>query len=216
VRDQFLEFVYRRWRDAITRKNPDNGQLYRAPDFQHGISLTESHRDDYVAKFGLADELALSPSKEGRPGGQRTPMQILSDISAAGQSNERDVALWREYATEMHGARQLTWSKGLRSRFSIEEATDDEFAGEPESRSDTEIAVPIAPFDWDSLVANDVSLQLRILEAAAGASDEREMLDVLTRLIDRARWVRARARVAWSGAPRWKVGNGATCPVKAR
>ena len=65
VLDEFLEFVYRRWRDAITRKNPDNGQLYRAPDFQHGISLTESHSDDYLAKFGLADELARSPAFEG-------------------------------------------------------------------------------------------------------------------------------------------------------
>jgi hypothetical protein len=199
VRDDFLAFVYRRWRDAITRKNPDNGQVYRAPDFQHGISLTESHRDDYLAKFGLADELALSPSKEGRMDGHRTPMQILSDISTAGQSNERDVALWCEYASEMHGARQLTWSKGLRSRFAIEEATGDDFAEESESRSDTEFAAPISPFDWDSVVANDVGLQLRILEAAAGATDEREMLDVLTRLIDRARWVRARALVVWSG-----------------
>ena len=90
-------------------------------------------------------------------------------------------------AEEMHEARQLTWSKGLRSRFSIDDATDDDLAQEPESRSETEFAVPIAPADWDSRVANDVGLQLRILEAAALAADEWEMEDVLTRLLDGAR-----------------------------
>jgi hypothetical protein len=48
-------------------------------------------------------------------------------------------------------------------------------------------AVPIERADWDSLVANDVGLQLRILEAAALAADEWEMEDVLTRLLDGAR-----------------------------
>ena len=186
-RDDFVEFVYRRWRNAITRTNPDNGHNYRAPDAQHGVSLTESHRDDYVAKLGLADELARLPTKSGRLNGHRTPMQLLSDISDADASDKNDLALWNEYASEMHGARQLTWSKGLRSRFAIHEATDHELSDESEAAGEDTLGATIDAADWDRIIAHDVTLQLRILDAASRATSEYEILDVVTRLLDEAR-----------------------------
>jgi hypothetical protein len=188
LRDEFIDFVYRRWSDAITRPNADSGKVYRAPDRKHGVTLTESHRDDYLAKLGLADEVTRSHTKRGRRPGHRTPLQILADISDAKTRQARDVALWREYAAEMHGARQLTWSRGLRSRFSIADVPDEQLAVDPEATEGTvSVAVAIEPADWDRLIAHDVGLQLRILDAASLATTEYEVLDALTRLLDEAR-----------------------------
>ena len=87
----------------------------------------------------------------------------------------------------MHGARQLTWSKGLRSRFAIHEATDHELSDESEAAGEDTLGATIDAADWDRIIAHDVTLQLRILDAASRATSEYEILDVVTRLLDEAR-----------------------------
>lgn len=79
----------------------------------------------YIAKWGAAEELALSGQKKGRGTG-RTPTQLL-----AASSDEGDRAageLWAEYARVFHGLRQLVWSRGLKDRVGIDEIKDEEAA----------------------------------------------------------------------------------------
>lgn len=187
LRDEFLNFVHRRWSDATARPNLENGQQYRAPSREHGVTLTDSPRDSYLAKMGLADELTKLITKRGRTVARRTPLQILADIQAAGCAKEVDIALWREYAKEMHGARQLTWSKGLRARFAIEQVTDDQLSAEREVREGTTILCAIADGDWDLYIAPNVKAQLDILEAGRRCQSGYEMAEVIGRLIDQAR-----------------------------
>jgi hypothetical protein len=85
---------------------------------------------EYVGKWGAAKELTRNQSKTARQGG-RSPWQILRDHAA--DRNEADGQLFREYALAFKGARQLTWSRGLRKLYLAEpEPTDQELAEEPQ------------------------------------------------------------------------------------
>lgn len=83
---------------------------------------------NYIGKFGAADELALQGQKRGR-NGSRGPWQLLDD---ARDGDAQAAAVWREYAAAFTGTRQLWWSRGLKARFGIGEASDDEVAAEAE------------------------------------------------------------------------------------
>lgn len=184
TQNEFVAFVLARWRKAIARPNKDNGAQYREPTAEHGVTLTESHRDDYIAKLGLADEIVNGTLKNGRHGG-RTPLQILHDITfGVGSELEqrRSVRLWMEYANEMFGARQLTWSKGLREAYDIPEQTELELAIAEET-ADHEELYRFSNSDWDDFIGKNLSLRLKLkalaVETPAGQLEARiiELLD---------------------------------------
>jgi hypothetical protein len=184
---ELVEFVLARWKKAIGRPNKDNGVRYREPTAEHGVTLTESHRDDYIAKLGLADEIVNGTLKTGRHGG-RTPLQILHDVTfAVGSELEqrRSARLWLEYADEMFGARQLTWSKGLKEAYTIPEQTELELAGQEETDAHEEL-YHFADADWDGFIAGNLRLQLE-LKAIAIHSPPAELVDQILRLLDSAR-----------------------------
>jgi len=83
---------------------------------------------NYIGKFGAADELALQGTKQGRKG-SRSPWQLLDD---ARDGDKRAGAIWREYAAAFTGTAQLWWSRGLKDRFGINEASDADAAQEAE------------------------------------------------------------------------------------
>lgn len=188
VRAEFLEFVTARWRKAIERPNKDNGQVYRAPSDEHGVTLTESHRDDYIAKLGLADELARGLDKGGRAG-SRTPLQILYDFAfAVGTVAEqrRSARLWMEYSQEMRGARQLTWSKGLQEAYAIPEQTELELASAEESESHTS-RYSFELLEWRKLIAPNLRLQGELRRAAQELDDPLQFRSRVLQLLDAAR-----------------------------
>lgn len=81
---------------------------------------------DYVAKWGAAGEMVYGARKGGNTAG-RSPWQILADICEYGMAD--DVALFAEYGAAFKGARQLTWSCGLRELYADDpDATDAELA----------------------------------------------------------------------------------------
>jgi hypothetical protein len=84
----------------------------------------------------------------------------------------------------MHGARQLTWSKGLRARFSIEQLTDDQLSEEPEMREGTTILCTIDDYNWDLYFGPNVRFRIAILEAGRRCNSGYEMAEVIGRLID--------------------------------
>lgn len=92
----------------------------------------------YVGKWGAALELTKSHTKRGRGG--RTPWQLLADYAQLGR--ERDADLFREYSAAFYGARQLTWSRGLRDLYPLPpEKTDEELAAEPDAAPETVVAL---------------------------------------------------------------------------
>jgi hypothetical protein len=184
-RKAYQTLVFRRWQRLITERNKKTGKAYRPPDREHGITFVPSHKDEYIAKLGLADELTRGSWKHSKDlAGYRTPLQVLRDITQARAdgkiANSRDVALWTEYADEMRGARQLTWSRGLRRMYSMgDEQTDLELADKEESDPGQQIYVVSAAI-WDRSFKNNWRARCQLLAAA-----ELDGWDGVQRVIDR-------------------------------
>ena len=155
--DELRAYFLRRWSASLVRFG------YRAPTAEHGVTIVESHRNDYLTKLGLADELVKGATK--RAGDEsRSPLEVLADFAATGEVADCD--LWREWLLAMHGARQLTWSRGLRERYAAEpERSDPQIvAGESED-AEEQVAV-IAPDTWRAVMRADANVMWRLLDAA--------------------------------------------------
>lgn len=174
-------FVLRRWQRAIARPQRETGRAYRIPLAGVGVKLTScGRRDDYIAKLGLADELAQGAAKRGHEA-HRTPFQILRDIWQRDFTVAADIDLWVEYATEMPGCKQLTWSRGLRKRYAIVEQTDLELV--------VEEPAPITVYEfedavWAEMIAPCVGDRIRILHLAEDYPPL-EARERIGRLVDR-------------------------------
>lgn len=103
---------------------------------------------NYVAKWGAAEELALSGQKKGREG--RNPFQLLADYSD--NNDTRAGALFAEFAKVFKGRRQLVWSPGLKKLAAIEEMSDEQAAEDAvrladESKHDERVG-HFTPKEW--------------------------------------------------------------------
>lgn len=120
-------WLFDRW--AKTTKRLGLGDV-SARGFQFERTDSEEAAGEYVAKwgtdaqFGVDCEIAKAHVKVSRKGG-RTPWQILAD---AMDGDPASVMLFREYAAAFKGARHLTWSKGLKARYGVNEKSDEEVA----------------------------------------------------------------------------------------
>ena len=65
--------------------------------------------------------------KQGRAGG-RSPFQLLDD---GGAGDALALKLFQAYAVAFKGARQLTWSKGLKEQYDVDDPSDKEVAARP-------------------------------------------------------------------------------------
>lgn len=130
----FAEWVFERWARRVEKA----GFGFCSRDAFTFDPVSEGGgAADYVGKWGASLELTKAHTKRAGNGG-RTPWQILADIEERGWA--RDKALFKEYARAFKGARQLTWSRGLRERYSlVPEKTDTELA-EPPSLPETHVA----------------------------------------------------------------------------
>lgn len=85
----------------------------------------------------LGAEVARSDMKRGRKGGKelrhRTPFELLDTDPSDEIESLWDEALWRQYHESTLGRRAITWSKGLKDRFDLDEKTDEEIIDETES-----------------------------------------------------------------------------------
>lgn len=130
-----------RWQSAVSSTL---GQDYTPTD-RRGCDMRVSRKDDYIAKLGL--EVAGSAEKRGRRK-NRSPLEIADDWVHG--EDWRDGVLWRKYAKGMHGARMLTWSKGLRAAAGLGvERSDEELAALEEAY--TPVAL-VSREVWDELV----------------------------------------------------------------
>lgn len=96
------------------------------PSFAHGLKLDDGTKAaNYAAKWGLEDEMTKGHTKKALHG--ETPFDFLRAY-LADRSDKQAAALFKEFAQTFKGKRQLYWSKGLKARFAIEEATDEELS----------------------------------------------------------------------------------------
>lgn len=103
------------------------------PSYAHGIKLDDGTKAAaYVGKWGLEDEMTKGHTKKALHG--ETPFDFLRSYLADGTDSQA-AALFSEFAETFKGKRQLSWSKGLKARFAIEEATDEELATKPEEEA---------------------------------------------------------------------------------
>jgi hypothetical protein len=96
------------------------------PSYQHGLKLDDGTKaGNYAAKWGLEDEMTKGHTKKALHG--ETPFDFLRAYLADG-SDRQAAALFAEFAETFKGKRQLSWSRGLKALFAIEEASDEELS----------------------------------------------------------------------------------------
>jgi hypothetical protein len=124
-------------------------------------SITDDGIAHYATKMGAALELTQGAGKLGRSTTARTPFAVAQDYFTTGDVD--DLALWQEWERDMKGARQLTWSKGLKARYALEERTDEELSAA--EVPDAEVVGVLTAAEWNVVVAVP-GLRVRVLEAA--------------------------------------------------
>jgi hypothetical protein len=101
---------------------------------------------EYIAKWGhdqawgMSSELTSSHAKTGRkstPGAidHCTPFQLLA---LAKDGSGQAICAFREFVKVFDGKRMLTWSRGLKDHFGIDEIEDEDAAIEPELQLEDE------------------------------------------------------------------------------
>lgn len=196
MQGELREWLARQWRRYITERTPE-GRSYRAPSVEHGVTVQPLRGSQYLAKMGLAGELALSTTKEGRQG-HRTPWQILRDVTLAayGKGERSDTAgddrqLWHEYSRAMKGARQLTYSKGLRARYALGEPAPDAELADTQSELETmaagssEVVATWSAKEWVEICRLPVGVRLALLQVPRYPRDS--WGDLVTRFLDEAK-----------------------------
>ncbi len=125
---EFGIFLFERWARRVEKL--DLGQCNPALWRFERTAQTE-RAGEYVTKWGADRELTQGHTKLAKGGG-RSPWQLIIDMMR-GDKHAR--LLFREYAYAFKGARQLTWSRGLREEYGLRGREDDEIAADPEPRA---------------------------------------------------------------------------------
>lgn len=123
-------------------------ELHRAGldcDESHGVKVSANRKDfgDYIAKWGVTEEITRSTDKLASGGG-KSVWDLLTDAVNG------DTAGWKlflEYAQAFKGKKQLHWSRGLRDLLALptEEMSDQE-AAEAVQLPDLETLVEFSKF----------------------------------------------------------------------
>lgn len=114
----FGDFLFDRWSERIRAEG--YGECTRAA-WRFEKTTNSERAGDYVTKWGADRELTQGHIKRAKGGG-RTPWQMLED---AGRGDKAALMLFREFGLSFKGARQLTWSRGLREHYGLRKAGDD-------------------------------------------------------------------------------------------
>ena len=106
------------------------------PSYAHGIKLDDGMKAaQYVTKgmWGLEDEMTKGHTKKAKAGGE-SPFDLLRAVMAD-QNDRQAAALFLEFAEAFKGKNQLSWTRGLKARFMVDEKTDQELSEEQEDLS---------------------------------------------------------------------------------
>lgn len=125
------------------------------PTAKYGVKIDIAFSPaEYLAKFGhdtkwgTGRELTKSQSKRGTED-RWTPFDLLRETTLGEAKSKR---LFRDYAKATHGARQITWSRGLKDMMLIKELTDEELVDTKERHAPV---AHITTKDWGLIIANE-------------------------------------------------------------
>lgn len=130
----------------------------------HGVDLQDAaDASTYIGKYGdimdkrwgTDSEMAKANIKRGRAESM-TPFDMLRKIVEDGDLEYEH--LYQEFAAAVKGKHQLSWSRGLKSKFLIEEKTDEEIATEKVEEAD--ILGGICYEDWRYICQNRLRAKL--------------------------------------------------------
>lgn len=128
---RFAKRLKKYWQNACERAG-------LKASYEHGADVRFGHQaaGKYTAKFGL--EVTLNHAKNQK-GDRFSPWALLDYIDETGEAWAVD--RFREYAQVMKGRRQLSWSRGLKERFGVDEVSDEDACGEQEESTSTPVLV---------------------------------------------------------------------------
>lgn len=127
---EFEDTIFTRWKNLVTKENDDF-----MPDQKHGIdcqlvdgtgtvlaAYLSKLQEEKTSSWGVAAELTRGDLKEAREHSM-VPFELID----AGRTD-----LWVEYVEATKGRRIITWSKGLKARYEVEEREDEEILDDAE------------------------------------------------------------------------------------
>lgn len=124
---RYEAFIVKQGRKAPSKVHGMDWQQVRsAGDVSQYLSKVQ---DEHGTDRNVHMEIARGDLKQGRRKG-RTPFQLLTDALATGEV--QDLAKWYEYEEVTHNRKAITWSNGLRTRYDVEEVSDEELANTEE------------------------------------------------------------------------------------
>jgi plasmid rolling circle replication initiator protein Rep len=131
------------WQDACVKTG-----LPR-PSEKHGLRVDDgSMANNYVAKWGLEDEMTKGHTKVSKSKNGMTPWDLLRDVLK--NDSDRSRSRFYIYAMAFKGRRQLYWSNGLKALLGITEITDEELVFMQEEHSS--VLAELTDEDWKAVL----------------------------------------------------------------
>jgi hypothetical protein len=162
----FGDWLFAAWEKAIYRLGfghcSKDAFRYEPVDCAEGAAK-------YVTKWGAAQELTKAHIKKSSNG--RTPWQLLEEAASGDVEARR---LFGSYGRAFKGARQLTWSRGLRDRY----AEDDEISDD-QLIADEPVAEPVAMIKrdlWRVIEARNLTAEFLTIVDQHGVEQIQEFL----------------------------------------
>lgn len=93
--------------------------------------LSKVQDEKKTTRWGVGAEMARGDLKQGREKTSLTPFDLLDSDSDIPE--EERGRLWREYYAATYRKNALTWSRGLKQRYAVEEREDEDILDEAES-----------------------------------------------------------------------------------
>lgn len=161
-----IERLQKRWADCVERALGTN---YK-PSVRCGFDSTRvrfASDGRYVAKAGL--EVAGGIDTKSASCGNRTYWQVAKD-AAAGDDASR--ILWRNAQRDLFRSRQITWSRGMRRTFGLDDLTDEEVVkNETEQQTDDAVFIVIPGATWDGHCRRDRFFLSRVVAHSLRAAE---------------------------------------------
>lgn len=117
------------------------------PSMQHGLDLCDgTFASQYISKWGLEYEMTKGHIKKGRKQ-SFTPFDLLQlSITDSLVHHRESSKLFQEFAISFKGARQLSWSRGLKKLFGLNDVDDQQIVDDTDKKSIQVYDVPALMF----------------------------------------------------------------------
>lgn len=136
------------------------------PNRRNGIDLkmgsnNENVLADYVAKWGMAEEMTQAHLKVGKKNlSSLTMWEVLELAQIEESTKDKYSYIFKTYAKAFKGRRQLFWSKGLKELLKVEVKDDEEIANKEDDQTEDFDALYLSEQDWWTICYHKVRAQV--------------------------------------------------------